>query len=329
MTARFSQVRRATAMLLAGSVLGLPRWSLAQVWPSRVVKLVVPFPPGGATDTLARVLAQTMQSELGQNVIVENRAGAAGAIGSTLVEKSPPDGYTLLIGTSSTHSIAPHLSSKLAYDAFGGFTPISMLAEGASVLVASSQSPFTNVAQLIAYAKANPGKLTYGSSGIGSVPHLSAAFFAGSAGIQLQHVPYTGSSLAYPDMKAGRVDLMVDAIITALPQVRAGTVRGIAITSRQRSALAPEIPTLAESGVPGFQSSIWIGMFGPKGMSPAITQSLSSAIIKALQSKELKARYLELGVEAAPSEPAEFAKFLTRESDLWKKVIIDFKVVAE
>jgi len=329
MSTQFSQGRRTSAIFLASTALGLPRWGFAQAWPNKTIKLVVPFPAGGATDTLARSLAQSLQADLGQTVIVENRAGAAGAIGASQVEKSPPDGYTLLVGTSSTHSIAPHLTPKLTYDAFTGFTPISMLSEGASVLVASPALPFTNVAQLIAYAKANPGKLTYGSSGVGSVPHLSAAFFAGTAGIQLQHVPYTGSSLAYPDLKAGRVDLMVDAIITALPQVRAGTVRGLAITSRQRSALAPEIPTLGESGVPGFQSTIWIGLFGPKGMSPAVTNALSAATIKALQSKEVKARYLELGVEAAPSEPVEFAKTLARESDLWKKVITDFKVVAQ
>lgn len=329
MSTQFSQGRRTAAIFLAGTALALPRWGFAQAWPNKTIKLVVPFPAGGATDTLARSLAQSLQADLGQTVIVENRAGAAGAIGASQVEKSPPDGYTLLVGTSSTHSIAPHLTPKLTYDAFNGFTPISMLSEGASVLVASPALPFTNVAQLIAYAKANPGKLTYGSSGIGSVPHLSAAFFAGTAGIQLQHVPYTGSSLAYPDLKAGRVDLMVDAIITALPQVRAGTVRGLAITSRQRSALAPEIPTLGESSVPGFQSTIWIGLFGPKGMSPAVTNALSAATMKALQSKELKVRYLELGVEATPSEPVEFAKTLARESDLWKKVITDFKVVAQ
>lgn len=321
--------RARAALCLVATLLAAPIPAFAQAWPAKPIRLVVPFPAGGATDTIARALAQSLQADLGQSLIVENRAGAAGAIGSTLVEKAAPDGYTLLLGTSSTHSIAPHLSAKLPYDAFGGFTPISMLAEGASVLVVSPNLPFTTVAQLVAHAKANPGKLTYGSSGVGSIPHLSAAYFAGAMGIELQHIPYTGSSLAYPDLKTGRVDLMVDAIITALPQVRAGTVRGLALTSAQRSALAPEIPTLAESGARDFQSTVWIGLFGPKNMSAAVTQTLSNATIRALQTKELKARYLELGVEAAPSDPAEFARMLARESDKWKKVITDFKVVAQ
>lgn len=327
MTIRYLPRRMAT--LVAAAALAWSSWAGAQAWPARTIKLVVPFPAGGATDVLTRTFAQTLQTDLGQSVIVENKPGAAGAIGSAQVEKSPPDGYTLLLGTSSTHSIAPYLTKNLAYDAFGGFTPISMLAEGASVLVASPQLPFTNVGQVIAFAKANPGKLTYGSSGVGSIPHLTAAYFAGTAGIQLQHVPYTGSSLAYPDMKAGRVDLMADAIITALPQVRAGTVRGLAITSAHRSALAPEIPTLAESGLTGFQSTVWFGLFGPKNLPPAIAKALSDAAIKALNTRELKSRYADLGVEAVPSTPAEFDKVLARESAKWKKVITDFEVVSQ
>lgn len=318
----------AAAGLLAGLAGPLPALS-QPTWPSRPVKLIIPFPAGGATDTLGRVLAQTLEKDIGQPVLVENRPGAAGAIGAAVVEKSAPDGYTLLLGTSSTHSILPHLSSKPPYDAINDFTPIAQVAEGASLLVVSPGLAATNLSQLIAMGREKPGRLSYGSSGIGSIPHLNGAYFAGLAGIQATHVPYKGSSLAYPDMKEGRVDFMIDSIVSALPQVRAGTVRALAITSTKRSPLAPEIPTIAESGLPTFQSTVWFGLFGPRSMDPALTAAIAAAVRKALQSDELKEKYAGLGVEASALGPADFARTIAQESQKWKKVITDHGIRAE
>lgn len=320
----------AVAALLAGIGLSAPSPVLSQTaWPMRPVKLIIPFPAGGATDTLGRVLAQTLERDIGQPVLVENRPGAAGAIGAAVVEKSAPDGYTLLLGTSSTHSILPHLSSKPPYDAINDFTPIAQVAEGASLLVISPSLAVTNVSQLIAMGKDKAGKLSYGSSGIGSIPHLNGAYFAGLAGIQATHIPYKGSSLAYPDMKEGRVDFMIDSIVSALPQARSGTVRALAITSTKRSPLAPDVPTIAESGLPSFQSTVWFGLFGPRSMDPALTTAIATAVRKALQSDELKEKYAGLGVEASALGPADFSRTISSESQKWKKVITDHGIRAE
>jgi len=329
LTSHFSTIKGIVAAGLAMLVLGIPGLATGQAWPAKPVTLIVPFPAGGATDTLTRVLAQELQNDLGQSFVVENKAGAAGAIGSAAVEKASPDGYTLLVGTSSTHSIAPELPQDLIYDAHGGFTPIGLLAESPSLLVIAPNLPFSTLKELIAYAKANPLKITYGSSGVGSIPHLSAAYFAGSAGIELQHIPYKGSSLAYPDLKSGRIDLMVDAIITALPQAQSGNVRALAVTTAKRSALAPDIPTIAESGVPGFQSLVWIGLFGPKKMAPDTRNAINAAVVRALQADEVQRRFLELGVEAKPTSPAEFEKSLARESEKWRSVIKEFNLGAK
>jgi tripartite-type tricarboxylate transporter receptor subunit TctC len=307
-----------------------PNFVMAQeIWPNKLVRLVVPFPAGGATDTLGRVLAQSLSADVGQPVIVENRPGAAGAIGSEAVAKSAPDGYTLLLATSSTHSILPNLSSSVPFDPVADFTPIAEVAEGGSLLVVTPKLPVANVAQLITYARQNKGAVNYASSGVGSIPHLMGAYFAGLAGLQILHVPYKGSSLSYSDLKAGQVQILFDSLVTALPQVKAGNVRALAITSKTRSAQAPDIPTMAEAGLPGYVSMTWFGILGPKGMNPQLTTHIAAAIHNALQSPQLRSRYSNLGMDVSTQGPEQFAHTIARESAKWKKVIREQKVAAE
>lgn len=327
MSSRFHTCRF-LAVALAAALATLP--ALAQdAWPSKPVKLVIPFPAGGATDTLGRVLAQSLATDLGQAFVVENRLGAAGLIGSDAVAKSAPDGYTLLLATSSTHSILPQLSAKLPFDPIADFTPIAEVAEGGSLLVVAPNLPVTNVSELVALGKKSPSSLNYASSGIGSIPHLMGAYFAGLAGLQIQHVPYKGSSLSYPDLKSGQVQLLFDSLVTSLPQARAGNVRALAITSASRSPQAPDIPTMAEAGLPGYTTMTWFGILGPKGMDSRLTQRIAASIQKALRSEAVKTRYSDLGLEASTKGPEEFARTIASESDKWKKVITEQKIKAE
>ena len=328
--AKHSHSRRAIALAIAGACVALyaPTLRAQDAWPSKPVKLIIPFPAGGATDTLGRVLAQTMATDLGQPVVVENRLGAAGAIGSEAVAKSAPDGYTLLLATSSTHSIAPHLS-KLPFDPIADFTPIAEVAEGGSLLVVAPNLPVNSVAQLIAYARQNPTGVNYSSSGMGSIPHLMGAYFAGLSGLNIQHVPYKGSSLAYPDLKSGTVQVMFDSLVTSLPQHKAGNVRALAITSNKRSPQAPDIPTMAEAGLPAYMSMTWFGILGPKGMDARLTQRIAASIHKALATPAVKGRYNDLGMDTSTQGPQEFARTIASESDKWKKVILEQNVKAQ
>jgi tripartite-type tricarboxylate transporter receptor subunit TctC len=329
--AKPSYSRRAFAQttIAVSASLYAPLLLAQDAWPSKSVKLIVPFPAGGATDTLGRLLAQAISADLGQPVIVENRLGAAGAIGSEAVAKSAPDGYTLLLATSSTHSILPHLSPNVPFDPLADFTPIAEVAEGGSLLVVAPGLPVNSVSQLIAYAKQNPMSVNYSSSGIGSIPHLMGAYFAGMLGLNIQHVPYKGSSLAYPDLKSGTVQIMFDSLVTSLPQHKARNVRALAITSSKRSAQAPDIPTMAEAGLPDFMSMTWFGILGPKGMDPRLTQRVAASIHKALQTPSVKGRYNDLGMEISMQGPEEFARTIASESSKWKKVIVEHKVKAE
>ena len=307
----------------------IPSVFAQDAWPSRPVKLIIPFPAGGASDILGRVLAQTLSAEIGQSVVVDNKLGAAGAIGSEFVARANPDGYTLLLATSSTHSILPYLSTKITYDPILDFTPISGVAEGGSLLVVNTQLPVNNLLQLITYAKQNPGAVNYASSGIGSIPHLMGAYFAGLAGVQLQHIPYKGSSLSYPDLKTGQVQILFDSIVTAYPQVKSGNVKALAITSSKRSQQAPEIPTMAEAGLPTYITMTWFGILGPKAMDPRLTSRIALAIQKALKDPQLINRYRELGMEVSQQKQEEFSKTIAAESEKWKKVIIEQKITVE
>ncbi|RKJ97249.1 Bug family tripartite tricarboxylate transporter substrate binding protein [Alicycliphilus denitrificans] len=315
--------------------LGMALWmawagAKAQAWPDKPVRVVVPFPASGATDLVARVVTQRVAQDLGQQFVVDNKPGAGGTIGAAEAAKAAPDGYTLLLTTSSTHAISPHLMPRLAYDARKDFTPVAHLADAPSVLLVTPSLPAKSVQELIAYAKAHPRALNYASSGNGTIVHLNAAAFSAQAGIEMTHVPYKGTALAIPDLAAGQVHLLFDSLPTGMPHVKSGRLRALAVTSEKRSALAPELPTLAESGLPGYASVTWFGVYLPAGASPAMVERVSKAFTKAMQAPEVAASLAKLGVEpAAPGTPAQFAAMVQADSARWASVIRQHKISLE
>jgi tripartite-type tricarboxylate transporter receptor subunit TctC len=291
-------------------------------WPERPVRVVVPFPASGATDLIARVVTQRVAQDLGQQLVVDNKPGAGGTIGSAEVAKAAPDGYTVLFTTSSTHAISPHLMPRLSYDAAKDFTPVAHVADAPSVLLVTPSLPVKTVAELIAYAKANPGKLNYATSGNGTIVHLNSAAFSAQAGIDMTHVPYKGTALSIPDLISGQVHVLFDSLPTGMPHVAGGKVRALGVTSEKRSGLAPELPTLAESGLPGFASVTWFGVYLPAGAPPALVDRVHQAFTKAVQSPEVKASLAKLGVDPADvGTPAKFAAMVKADSARWASVI--------
>ena len=324
--------RRPLLLLLAALALS-PSLALAQAYPSKPIRLVVPFPAGGATDLLARALAQRLGQSLGQTVIVDNKSGGGGSLGSAEVAKAAPDGYTLLIATSSTHSIGPHLNPKLPYKTTGpnsDFTPIVHVADATNVLLVPLDLPVKNVAELIAYAKARPGQLNYASSGNGTIVHLTTEAFKAQAGIYVTHIPYRGTALAIPDLVSGKLQMLFDSIVTGMPHVKDGKLRALAVTGSTRSGLAPELPTVAESGLPGFVSTTWFGIYGPRGLPADIAARLNAEINKAMQSAELRERLARLGADvAAANTPAQFAAMVQADSDRWAAIIRERKITLD
>lgn len=302
--------------------------SMAQAYPTKPIKLVIPFPAGGATDIVGRVVAQQLGVELGQTVVVDNRAGAAGVIGSESVARAAPDGYTILLSTSSTHTIGPILNPKIPYSPTKDFTPIMYLAASPQVVVVPLSSPANTMPELIDYIKKNPGKLNFGSAGTGGIPHLSTERFLAMTGTKMTHVPYKGTALAMPDLMAGRLDLMFDSISVSLPHIRDGKVRALAVTSPKPSSVAPNIPTLSQF-VPGYESLTWFGVFGPAGLPQAIQEKLNQALNKAIQNPALLAQFAKLGFDAAGGTPQEFAKKMAEETVMWQKVITDGNITIE
>jgi tripartite-type tricarboxylate transporter receptor subunit TctC len=303
-------------------------WPLAapaQGWPSKPIRLVVPFPPGGATDLLARAIALRVATTLGQNIVVDNKAGAGGSLGSAEVAKAAPDGYTLLIATSSTHAIGPHLNPNLPYKASGpasDFTPVAHVADAAAVVLVPPSLPVANVRELIAYAKTRPGQLNYASSGNGTIVQLMAEDFKARTGLFVTHIPYRGTALAIPDLVSGKVHLLFDSIVSGLPHVKDGKLKALAVTSRVRTPLAPEIPTMPESGLPGYEASTWFGIYGPKGLPPDITAKLNAEFNAAMQTAEVRERLARLGADPAPANtPAQFAAVVAADSARWAQII--------
>ena len=315
-------------LVLAAALLAASFPSLAQTWPTRTVKIVVPFPAGGPTDVLTRVLAEKLGGQLGQPVVVENKPGAGGSIGADFVAKSPPDGYTLVMATTSTHSIGPYMG-KLAYDPVKDFTPIVWVGNATNILVVSPQVPANSVQELIALAKKEPGKLNYATSGIGTISHLTTELFASMAGVKLTHVPYKGTQQSIPDIMSGQVAILFDNIMTAQPNVKAGKVKALAISSPKRSALVPDIPTVAESGLPGFQSVVWFGLLGPAGTPKAVVDRMNAEMNKALQLPDIQARFTQMGFEPAGGSAADFSQAMQRDAEKWSKVIRDAGVKPE
>ena len=301
---------------------------MAQDYPTRPIKLIVPFPAGGATDIVSRVVAQQLSSELGQTVVVDNKAGAAGVIGAEAAARAAPDGYTLVLTTSSTHTIGPLLNPNIPYSATKDFTPIIYLAASPQVVVVPLSSPAKTMQELIDYARKNPGKLNFGSAGIGGIPHLSTERFLSMTGLQMTHVPYKGTALAMPDLMAGRLDVMFDSISAALPHIKDGKIRALAVTSPKPTAAAPDLPLLSQT-VPGYESLTWFGVFGPAGLPGPVVTKLNVALNKTLTNTTLLEQLSKLGFDAGGGSPTDFANKLRDETAMWKKVIDDGKITLE
>ena len=314
-----------TLPLLAASPL-----ALAQSWPSKPIRLVVPFPAGGATDLLARAIAQGIGNGFGQPIVVDNRPGAGGTLGSAEVAKAVPDGHTLLMSTSSTHAIAPHLNPNLPYNAEADFTPVAWVANATNIVLVPKDLPVASIEDLIAYARARPGQLNYASSGNGTIVNLTAEAFKAQAGVFIVHIPYRGTALAIPDLVSGKVQLLFDSIVSGLPHVKDGKLKALAVTGAKRSALVPEIPTVAESGLPGFESNTWFGIYGPKGMSADITNRVATELQRALQKPDVAERLARLGAEpVADVGPARCAAMVKADSARWAALIRDRKITLE
>lgn len=296
-------------------------------WPVKPVKVIVPFPAGGPTDVLARAVGDRLGARLGQPVIVENKPGAGGAIGTDFVAKSAPDGYTLVLATSSTHSVNPYLS-KVPYDPQKDFTPVIWLGNAARVLVVPPSLGVGNLGELIALAKQSPGKLNYASSGVGSVVHLATEHFASLAGVRLTHVPYKGIQQSVPDLISGQVAILFDNIMTVQQHVKSGRLRALGISSTTASPLLPGVPPIAQT-LPGFESKTWFGIYGPAGMPAAIGERLNRDLNAVLLEPGIRERFDQLGFEPAGGSPAEFARMVQADAQRWSKVIRENNVKAE
>ena len=301
----------------------------AQAYPSRPIRYIVPFAPGGTTDILGRIVAQRLQEAWGQPVLVENRPGAGGAVGAEMTAKSPPDGYTIMGGTISTHAINASVYAKLSYDPIKDFEPVTLLATQPNMLVVHPSLPANNVAELVKLLKANPGKYSYSTSGNGTSAHLSGELFKSMTGTNIQHVPYKGSPQAIADAVSGQVSMSFDNISTAYPQAKAGKLRAIAVTTAQRSGLAPDVPTFAESGLPGYELGSWHGVFAPAGTPKDIIAKLNAEIVRGIQSAETRQRLLALGVDAAGTSVESFAAFVRAEVPKWARVVKESGAKAE
>jgi len=314
---------RSVSRMAAGALLAaFALLSHAQApFPSKPIRIVVPFPAGGTTDILARAVAQKLTETLGQSVVVDNRPGAGGNIGAELVAKSPPDGYTLLMGTVGTHAINPSLYAKMPYDHVKDFTPVILVAGVPNVLVVNPSVPANSVQELIAYIKANPGKVNFASSGSGTSIHLSGELFKTMAGVSMTHVPYKGSSPALTDLMGGQVQLMFDNLPSSLPQIKAGKLRALAVTSAQRASALPDVPTVAEAGLPGFEASSWFGLLAPAGTPKDVVTKLNAEVAKWLATPEAREKLASQGAIAAGQSPDDFTRHIAAETAKWQKVV--------
>lgn len=291
-------------------------------WPTRPVTWVVPFAPGGSTDVVARTLGQEMSKSLGQTVIIENRPGAAGAVGAAYVARAKPDGYTLFGGTISTHAINASLYKNLSYDPVKDFAPVSLIAYVPNVLMVDAKLPIHSVQDLIAYAKKSPARLTFASSGSGTSTHLAGELFADTIQTPMTHVPYKGSPQALQDVVAGLVPFLFDQLTAGEAMIKAGRLRALAVTSPKRSALAPNVPTMAEAGLPNFEMVSWQALYAPKGTPQDIVQRLNAEIVKALQNPEVRQKMTQqLGMEVVGSSPPDLAAFMDKEIPRWAELV--------
>ena len=310
-----------------------PRWMLiafcaisspiifAQPYPARSVKIVVPFPPGGPTDVVGRLVATKLGESLGQQFVVENRAGAGGTVGSEAVAQAAADGYTLLYGSTSTLAMAPSLYRKLGYDPRKSFAPVSLVSSGPLLVAVNASVPAATLTQLIALAKEKPGTLNYGSAGNATPPHLAAELFKSLAAVDLVHVPYKGGAPALQADSAGEVQLIFEGLVTLLPQIKAGRLRALAITGSARDPALPDVPTVAEAGLPAFQVTFWSGLVAPAGTPADVVASLNAALRKSLASADVRETLERQGLAPAGNSPAEFARFIKSEIARWAQAV--------
>jgi len=301
----------------------------ADTYPTKPIRIIVPFPPGGPADALARIVGDRLGAALGQSVVVDNRPGAGGNIGMELGAKAAPDGHTLVLAPAGNLTVNPFLYRNVPYDVGRDFVPVTVIAAVPNVLVVNPQVPAKDLAELIAYAKANPGKLNFSSPGAGSGAHLAGELLKSSAGIDLVHVPYNGIAPAVTAVVAGDVQMMFAAAPTALPQVTAGKLRAIAVASPKRIAGAPALPTLDEAGLPGFDVTSWYSIVAPAGTPPAVVDRLQREIARALESPDVKAKLVGLGAEPVANSPADFAAMIKVETAKWGKIVKDANIRAE
>jgi len=306
--------------LLWAAYLSVSHLAVAQEYPVRPIKLIVGFSPGGAADSVGRALAEGLSLRLGQTVVVENRAGANGNLAAEATARSPADGYTLYF-PSVGHAVNVSLYKRLSYDPIKDFTPIGKVFTAPNLLVVTSKSPFRSASELIAFAKANPKKLNFASSGQGTSVHLSAELFMRMANIEMVHVPYKGTGSAMPDLLTGVVDLSFPNLPSALPLVKSGQLRALGVTTAKRSAAASDIPSISEAALPGYEMSTWYGLVGPANLPPEIVQKLNAALQHVLQQPKFRERLLSQGADPAPGSAEDFGRFLVSEIDRWRSLI--------
>ncbi len=306
-------------MVIAGSLPTLAQ--AASAYPAKPIRIIVAYTPAGTTDILARAVGQKMTEAWGQTVIVDNRPGANGNIGTELTANATPDGYTITMGTAATHSINNTLYPTLKWDAVKNFAPISLVAMVPNVLVVNNSLPVKSVKELMAYGNANPGKLNHGSPGLGSTGHLCAELFKGISGIKMTHVPYKGSAPTLADLAGGQIQVVIDNLPPYLPHVQSGKIRGLAVTTAQRSPAAPNLPTIQEAGVAGYEAGSWFGLLAPTGTPKNIVQKLSGETARILKVREVNERLSALGASPVGGTPEEFAAFIRSEQAKWRKVI--------
>jgi len=317
--------RRGILLAGAASALGGRAWAQPAPYPSRPLKWIVPFPPGGPTDAFSRPVAAKLAEVLGQPVVCENVPGAGASIGMERVARSAPDGYTIGLATTGTHTINPHLyGARLPHDTSRDFTPLTLCARYVNILIVNPKVPVSSAAELVEYAKANPGTVTFGSAGNGSSNHLSGEALKLVSGAPMQHIPYRGSALALADVMAGNITFMFDALVTGMPPVQAGRVRALAVTSERRSPYASQVPTMAEAGIRGFSevsTDMWFGMVGPAGLPKPVLAKLNETLIRALRSTEVRERVAAQGFELWTSTPDEFAAVIRADRDRWGRIV--------
>ena len=317
-------LRNTCARLAAAVVCALAAVAAhAQQYPTKPIRLICPFPPGGTTDVVARIVAQGLSEAWGQQVIVDNRPGAGAVIGTEMAAKSPPDGYTVLLGSITTHAVNPALHRKLNFDAVRDFAPVTLVVSSPQLLAVNPAVAAKNVKELIALAKAKPGQLNYASAGQGSSPHLTFELFKSATGIDIRHIPYKGTGPAITELVGGQVQAMITGVVALMPHVKSNRLRALAVTSKGRVGVLPDVPTIMESGVPNFDVSSWFGVFLPAGTPKAIVTKMNAEVRRIVEAPDVKKRLIDLGADPETNTPEQFAAYVRSERTRWAKVVQD------